>query len=99
MFMNGEQNYTSMMEWLKNCCSKLSPSCINIFLFNALIGLRPDEACKAIILVHKEDNYVRRDLMILEHYRYPDIFIRTTKKTYISILTESILELASQASN
>jgi intergrase/recombinase len=100
MFMSGEQNYTSMINWLKNCCSKLSSAYSNILLFNTLTGLRPDEACKAIQLIQKEeDNYVRKDLMILEHYKFPDIFIRRTKKAYITILTDSILELAKQASN
>jgi intergrase/recombinase len=37
--------------------------------------------------------------MILEHYKYPDIFIRRTKKAYISVLTDSVLDLAKQASN
>jgi intergrase/recombinase len=98
--MNNEQDYTSMIEWLKNCCSKLSSHYSNILLFNTLTGLRPDEACKAIQLIHKqEDNYLKKDLMILEHYKFPDIFIRRTKKAYISILTDSILELAKQASN
>ena len=100
MFTNGEQNYAAMIEWLKNCCSKLSSHYSNILLFNTLTGLRPDEACKAIQLIHKqEDSYVRKDLMILEHYKYPDIFIRRTKKAYISIVTDSILELAKQSSN
>jgi intergrase/recombinase len=100
MFINTDQNYSSMIEWLKNCCSKLSSSYRNILLFNTLTGLRPEEACKAIQIIHKqEDTYVRKDLMILEHYKFPDIFIRRTKKAYISILTDSILELAKQASN
>jgi Archaeal phage integrase len=100
VMMNDNCNYNSMIEWLKNCCSKLSSSYSNILLFNTLTGLRPDEACKAIQLIQKEeDNYVRKDLMILEHYKFPDIFIRRTKKAYITILTDSILELAKQASN
>jgi hypothetical protein len=44
VMMNDEQNYTSMIGWLKNCCSNLSSSYSNIFLFNTLTGLRP-EAC------------------------------------------------------
>ena len=101
VMMNNEQNYTSMMDWLKNSCSKLSSHYSNILLFNTLTGLRPDEACKAIQLIHKQEdnNYVRKDLMILEHYKFPDIFIRRTKKAYISIVTDSILELAKQSSN
>ena len=99
ILMNKEQNYTSMINWLKDVLSNLSPSYGNILLFNTLTGLRPDEACKAISLIQKEDNYVRRDLMILEHYKFPDIFIRRTKKAYISVLTDSILDLARHSSN
>jgi intergrase/recombinase len=100
VMMNDSCNYNSMIEWIKNCCSKLSSSYSNILLFNTLTGLRPDEACKAIQIIQKEeDNYVRKDLMILEHYKFPDTFIRRTKKAYISILTYSILELAKQSAN
>ena len=35
--------------------------------------------------------------MTLEHFKYPEIFIRRTKKAYISIVTDSILELAKQS--
>jgi Archaeal phage integrase len=100
VMMNDTCNYSSMLNWLKEALSKLSSSYGNILFFNALTGLRPDEACKAIALIHEqENNYVIRDLMILEHYKFPDVFIRRTKKAYISILTDSILELAKQASN
>jgi hypothetical protein len=92
---NNPQNYNSMIEWLKGTYSKLATSYGNILLYNTLTGLRPDEACKSIILLQKEgDRYLRKDLMILEHHKYPDIFIRKTKKAYISIATEPILELA-----
>jgi hypothetical protein len=97
---NNKESYNSMIEWLKNCRAKLPPSYANILLFNTLTGLRPDEACKSIILLQKEDgNYLRKDLMILEHFKYPEIFIRRTKKAFISIMTDSILELAKQASS
>ena len=35
--------------------------------------------------------------MLLEHYKYPEIFIRKTKKAYISIVTEDILDVAGRA--
>jgi hypothetical protein len=99
VIMNGEHNYSSMITWLKDTCSKLHSSYGNILLFNTLTGLRPDEACKSIQIIQKEEgNYVRKDLMILEHYKFPHIFIRRTKKAYISIVTDSVLGLAKQAS-
>jgi hypothetical protein len=100
VMMNGERNYTSMINWLRNTLSILSPLYGNILLFNVLTGLRPDEACKAIQIIHEDrDNYIKKDSMILEHYKFPDIFIRRTKKAYISILTDSILNLARQSAN
>jgi hypothetical protein len=92
-------NYTSMVAWLKDVCSKLPKSYGNILLYNTLTGLRPDEACKSITLIHKEENnYLKKDVMTLEHFKYPEIFIRRTKKAYISIVTDSILDLAKQSS-
>jgi intergrase/recombinase len=35
--------------------------------------------------------------MVLEHFRYPEIFLRRTKKAYISIITDKGLELAKQS--
>jgi intergrase/recombinase len=32
--------------------------------------------------------------MILQHVKYPEIFIRKTKKAYISIVNESIIQIA-----
>jgi hypothetical protein len=92
---NNGNSYNSMVEWLKNTYSKLSKHYGNILLYNTLTGLRPDEACKSIILFQKQrDNYLRKDLKILEHFKYPDIFLRRTKKAYVSIVTDSMLELA-----
>jgi hypothetical protein len=100
VMMNGEQNYSSMIEWLKNCYSKLRSSYGNILFFNTLtisvFFLRREDSHIPIIPLH---HYVRKDLMILEHYKYPYIFIRRTKKAYISILTDSILDLAKQYAN
>lgn len=39
------------------------------------------------------DNYMNKDRMLLEHYKYREIFIRRTKKAYITVLTPGILEL------
>ena len=92
-------NYTSMVSWLRDVCSKLPTSYSNILLYNTLTGLRPDEACKSISLIQREEhNYLKKEVMTLEHFRYPDIFIRRTKKAYISVVTDSILELAKQSS-
>jgi hypothetical protein len=97
ILMKGEQNYTSMIKWLKYTCSKLPSSYSNILLFNALTGLRPEETVQSIRLLHtKKDSYLK-DNTILEHYKYPDIFIRRTKKAYISIVTEPTLSIGKES--
>jgi hypothetical protein len=74
VMMNDKCNYSSMLNWLKETLSKLSSSHGNILLFDALTGLRPDEASKAIALIHEqENNYIRKDLMILERYKFPEL--------------------------
>jgi intergrase/recombinase len=95
---NNGNTCNSMVKWLNDTYSKLAKHYGNILLYNTLTGLRPDEACKSIILLQRDrDNYLRKDLMILENFKYPDLFLRRTKKAYISIVTDSILELAKQS--
>ena len=88
-----------MVKWLKNAYSKLPQSYGNILLFNALTGLRPEEAIQSIKILHTEPEDYLKDNAILEHYRYPSIFIRRTKKAYISIVNETILGLARGSGN
>ena len=38
------------------------------------------------------DEYYNRDLSILEHFRYPNEFLRGTKNVYISILPNDLVE-------
>ena len=44
----------------------------------------------------KDDSqyYINKNTMLLEHFRFPHFFIRRTKKAYISIVNESILNIA-----
>ena len=76
---------------------KLPQSYGNILLFNALTGLRPEEAIQSIKILHSEPSDYLKDNTILEHYKYPSIFIRRTKKAYISVVNEIILGIALQA--
>lgn len=94
-----EQSYDMMIAWLKDTVSKLPTSYGNILLYNTLTGLRPEEACKSLSLIHEDlDEYLNKESSVLEHFKYPDVFIRRTKKAYISIVTDSILQLAKESS-
>jgi len=93
--LDNKTNYSSMVLWLKTAFHELPNNYGNILLYCTLTGLRPDEACNSIKLIHNNlDNYMNKKSMTLEHFRYPDIFIRRTKKAYISIVTKSTIQIA-----
>jgi hypothetical protein len=97
---NTKTNYSSMVSWIKGAYLKLPKDYGNILLYCTLTGLRPDEACKSIQLIHAEiGKYLNKQTMTLEHFRYPDIFIRRTKKAYVSIATNEILKIVSHSGN
>ena len=92
---NQENNYSSMLKWLKDVCKQLPKQYGNILIYCSLTGLRPTEVFSSINLIKSDlENYLYKEKMILEHIRYPEIFIRTTKKAYISIVIDSILQIA-----
>jgi len=96
---NTDHDISSMIKWLKDAYSKLPKSYGNILLFNALTGLRPEEAIQSIKLLHNNEscnNYLK-DNIILEHYKFPSIFIRRTKKAYISLVNDTVLDLGREA--
>ena len=64
-------------------------------IYCTLTGLRPTEAFNSINLIKSDlDNYLDKEKMILEHVKYPKIFIRKTKKAYISIVNDLIIQIA-----
>ena len=89
-----EKDLDHMIVWLKNACSTIPQDYANILIFNTLTGLRPSEACMAITLIHNNiEEYLNNNTQTLEHFRFP-YFIRRTKKAYISILNDKIIEIA-----
>jgi hypothetical protein len=66
--------------------------------FMALSGLRVGEALEAMRLYRRDkENYLNRELMVLEHFKYPEIFMRKSKKTYITVLDGYMLDLLDNA--
>ena len=95
MIIDTKKSYSNMDTWLKNAYSTLPNEYGNILIYCAVTGLRPDECLKSIQLIQNDiDNYLNRKSMMLEHFRYPEIFIRRTKKAYLSIVNKEILNLA-----
>jgi intergrase/recombinase len=59
----------------------------------ALSGLRVEESLNAIkIFKEKRDEYLNNELKILEHFRYPHTFIRKSKKAFITVLDDGMME-------
>jgi hypothetical protein len=61
----------------------------------ALSGLRVGEVLDVIRLYHYDaEGYLNRELMVLEHIKYPALFIRKAKKAYITVIDDYMLELS-----
>ena len=92
--LNNKTNYSNMVAWLKNAYSVLPREYGNILIYCALTGLRSEEAIHSLQLLSDDsDRYLNRGTMMLEHFKYP-VFIRRTKKAYVTIVTDGILEIA-----
>jgi hypothetical protein len=90
---NGDFN--DMIECMKDSIG-LYPRFSNILKFNVLTGLRPAEAIESFnLLLHpeKRNECLSKDRKMLEHFRFPSIFLRRTKKAFISLVNEDILNL------
>ncbi len=98
--VSGGKYYDGMVSWLQNTYSEVPKSYQNILRYATLTGLRPTEACQSIALVKTDlDNYLKRDSMTIEHFRYPETFIRKTKKAFVSAVNDSIIDLAKDTGN
>jgi hypothetical protein len=92
-------NLEETEEWLRQVIKKLPKEYSTVLVFDALTGLRPTEAalsCKLISELsqqNKLDSYLDRDLMMLQHFRFPNLFLRKSKNAYISFITPTLLEL------
>ncbi|TVP40187.1 integrase [Candidatus Nitrosocosmicus arcticus] len=94
---NGDLN--NMVDWIKLVIGKY-PRFRNILLFNTLTGLRPTEALESYnLLLSSSSSYISNDGKRLEHYKYPTIFLRRTKKAFISLINENILRLVKDPEN
>jgi hypothetical protein len=96
--MNNGTNYSKMLEYIKQVLSMLPRSHANVITFATLTGLRPVESCNSVQLIHRDlSNYLNYDLFILEHFKWKDIFIRSTKKAFIGVMTDRVLQIAKTA--
>jgi intergrase/recombinase len=71
-------------------------------MFDVLTGLRPAEAIESFnLLLHheKRNEYISQDGKMLEHFRFPFVFLRRTEKAFISLVDEDLLKLTENCQN
>jgi hypothetical protein len=64
--------------------------------FTVLVGLRPSEVVESVKLINDNQlfpTYYNPEEMTLQHYKFPQQFIRRTKKAYISFVTSGMLDV------
>ncbi len=86
---NSANDIDTLLKWIKDFVSnfRIRKEYRNLILFCTLTGLRPSEAIESIRLIKEENmfnRYFDSNKVLLKHYEFPDIFIRKTKKVYIS---------------
>ena len=86
-----------MIQWLRQVRQELPKSYCDFFVFCTLTGLRASEAKAAVRLINMSGvhpSYYNSERQCLEHFRYPEIFLRRTKASYISLVDEELLGIA-----
>ena len=96
-FFDSSKDLDTMIGWLREAIQVLPPRYANFHLFCTLTGLRASECLEAVKLLNNfsaAEKYYNPEQQVLQHYRFPELFIRRTKAVYISIASEPIIDIA-----
>jgi intergrase/recombinase len=95
-FFDSSKDLDTMIVWLRQATQILPKHHSDFLLFCTLTGLRASECIEAVSLLRKPEPtyYYNQEQNVLQHYRFPDIFIRRTKAVYISIVDDEIIKIA-----
>ncbi len=86
------EDFKNLVEECRKIINVLERRFYHEVRFIACSGLRPSESLASIRLYHLHgEKYLNKELMILEHYKFPETFIRKTKNAYITVLDEELL--------
>ena len=87
--------FTEMINELKKGFRVVPQEYSNYVKFDALTGLRPAEAIQSCNLLRNNGHgYLNSEIQVLEHFKFPTVFIRGKKRAYFSIVDAETLELA-----
>ncbi len=94
-FFNPNLTLESMLSRIKEMIMVLPVPMGTVIKFACLTGLRPGEACESVRLLNNggdtRQSYYNPERQVLEHFRFAEIFLRRTKKAYVSFITKEQL--------
>jgi hypothetical protein len=85
--------------WLKKAIPKLPNEYGSVLIFDVLTGLRASESCLSCKLItelaegNRLNQYLDGELMMLQHFRFKELFLRHNKNAYISFISKDLLNL------
>jgi intergrase/recombinase len=99
-FFNEGLTLDVMLSRIKEMMRLLPENMSKIIRFGILVGLRASEVVEATRLINDNNQtlqkYYNAERQVLEHFRFPCIFLRQTKKAYISFVTAEMIEHVQQ---
>ena len=101
-FFNPSMSLDSMISKVREMIRVLNTPYGLLIRFACLTGLRPSEACESVRLLNdraRSSTYYNPEQQCLEHFRFPDIFLRKTKNAYISYLSRDNFNSMTQKSS
>ena len=95
-FFNEELTLDVMLQRIRGMIRVLPENMGRIVKYGCLVGLRASEIIESVRLLNGDATtstrrYFNPERQALEHFRFPQIFIRQTKKAYISFITKEQL--------
>jgi hypothetical protein len=102
-FFDDSHSLDKMLHWLREAVQVLPSKYGNLLIFCTLTGMRGSEAVESVKLLNTFQNsgrhYYNSERQVLQHYLYPQIFIRGTKAIYISIVNKQVIDIACRMEN
>ncbi len=89
-FFNPELSLDKLLYKIREMLRVLPTAMTAVVRHAVLTGLRPTEAIESVKLLNSADysaQYYNQERQALEHFRFPELFIRATKKAFVSYIT------------
>jgi hypothetical protein len=95
-FFNEGLTLDTMLQRIRQMMCLLPTPISQIIKFGCLVGLRTSETLQCVKLINDKESFAKYyspNRQALEHFRFPSVFLRQTKKAYISFVTPEMLPL------